>query len=108
MGMDADRALLGKLGLDVQILDSGCCGMAGAFGFEAEHYEVSLAVAERVLLPAVRAAGPDALILADGFSCREQIGQLSGTEGRCTWRRWRGSGSFGLTRSVGPVWRGWM
>jgi Fe-S oxidoreductase len=78
MGLDADRTLLGKLGLDFQILDSGCCGMAGAFGFEADHYEVSLAVAERALLPAVRAAGPDVLILADGFSCREQIAQLTG------------------------------
>jgi FAD/FMN-containing dehydrogenase/Fe-S oxidoreductase len=80
MGMDADRALLRELGVDFQILDSGCCGMAGAFGFEAEHYEVSRACAERALLPAVRAAGPDILILADGFSCREQISQLTGRQ----------------------------
>lgn len=78
MGMSADRELLGRMGLDVRILDAGCCGMAGAFGFEADHYEVSLAVAERALLPAIRAAGPDALLLADGFSCREQIRQLTG------------------------------
>ncbi|HSU83193.1 MAG TPA: heterodisulfide reductase-related iron-sulfur binding cluster, partial [Thermoanaerobaculia bacterium] len=78
MGMSADRELLGRMGLDVQVLDAGCCGMAGAFGFEADHYEVSLAVAERALLPAIRAAGPDALLLADGFSCREQIRQLTG------------------------------
>jgi Fe-S oxidoreductase len=78
MGMAADRELLGRMGLDVRLLDAGCCGMAGAFGFEADHYEVSLAVAERALLPAVRAAGPDALLLADGFSCREQIRQLTG------------------------------
>jgi Fe-S oxidoreductase len=78
MGMSADRELLGRMGLDVQILDAGCCGMAGAFGFEADHYEVSLAIAERALLPAIRAAGPDALLLADGFSCREQIRQLTG------------------------------
>jgi FAD/FMN-containing dehydrogenase/Fe-S oxidoreductase len=78
MGLDADRALLGQLGIDFQVLDSGCCGMAGAFGFEADHYEVSLAAAERALLPAVRAAGPDVQILADGFSCREQIRQLTG------------------------------
>ena len=51
--------------------------MAGSFGFEADQYDVSLAVAERVLLPAVRAAGPEALIVADGFSCREQIRQLT-------------------------------
>ncbi len=78
MGMAADRELLAKLGTDFEVLDSGCCGMAGAFGFEANHYGVSLACAERVLLPAVRAAGPDALILADGFSCREQIAQGTG------------------------------
>jgi FAD/FMN-containing dehydrogenase/Fe-S oxidoreductase len=78
MGMDADRSWLGALGLDVQVLDSGCCGMAGAFGFETDHYEISLAAAERVLLPAVRATGPDVAILADGFSCREQIRQGAG------------------------------
>ena len=78
MGMDADRELLGRMGLDVRLLDAGCCGMAGAFGFEADHHKVSLAVAERALLPAVRATGPEALILADGFSCREQIRQLTG------------------------------
>jgi Fe-S oxidoreductase len=82
MGLDADRTLLGKLGLDFKILDAGCCGMAGAFGFEAEHHEVSLAIAGQALLPAVRAAGPDVLILADGFSCREQIGQLTGRGAR--------------------------
>jgi FAD/FMN-containing dehydrogenase/Fe-S oxidoreductase len=78
MGMAADRELLARLGMDFEVLDSGCCGMAGAFGFEADHYEVSLACAERVLLPAVRAAGPDVLVLADGFSCREQIAQGAG------------------------------
>jgi FAD/FMN-containing dehydrogenase/Fe-S oxidoreductase len=82
MGMGADRALLDAMGLDVKILDAGCCGMAGAFGFEADHYEISRAVAERALLPAVRAANPGALLLADGFSCREQIAQLSGRGAR--------------------------
>jgi FAD/FMN-containing dehydrogenase/Fe-S oxidoreductase len=82
MGMDADRTLLGGLGLDFKVLDAGCCGMAGAFGFEAEHYEVSLAVAGQGLLPAIRAAGPDVTILADGFSCREQISQLTGRGAR--------------------------
>ncbi|HTG31414.1 MAG TPA: FAD-linked oxidase C-terminal domain-containing protein [Thermoanaerobaculia bacterium] len=82
MGLDADRTLLGKLGLDFKVLDAGCCGMAGAFGFEADHYEVSLAVAGQALLPAVRAAGPDVAILADGFSCREQISQLTGRRPR--------------------------
>jgi FAD/FMN-containing dehydrogenase/Fe-S oxidoreductase len=82
MGMAADRELLGRMGLDVQVLDAGCCGMAGAFGFEADHHEVSRAVAERALLPAIQAAGPDALLLADGFSCREQIRQLTGRRAR--------------------------
>lgn len=54
-------------------LDSGCCGMAGSFGYEAEHYAVSMAMGERVLLPAVRDAAPDTVVLADGFSCRHQI-----------------------------------
>ena len=57
----------------VDVLDAGCCGMAGSFGFEAEKYEVSMRCGERVLLPAVRAASPDTLVIADGYSCREQI-----------------------------------
>jgi hypothetical protein len=63
--------------LELECPDTGCCGMAGAFGFEREHFDVSLACAERVLLPAVRNAGRDTLIITDGFSCREQIRQLS-------------------------------
>ncbi|HEX6902449.1 MAG TPA: FAD-binding and (Fe-S)-binding domain-containing protein [Thermoanaerobaculia bacterium] len=78
MGMNADRLLLDRLGLDWRLLDSGCCGMAGAFGFEEDHYAVSMACAERALLPAVREAGAGTLILADGFSCREQITQATG------------------------------
>ena len=74
----ADTRLLDLLGLDYQVLDSGCCGMAGAFGFErGEHYDVSMKAGERVLLPAVRAAHPQTLIVADGFSCREQIAQTT-------------------------------
>jgi Fe-S oxidoreductase len=60
-------------GLTLEELDAGCCGMAGAFGYEQEHYELSLAMGERVLLPAVRAAAPSTLVVADGFSCRCQI-----------------------------------
>ncbi len=77
MKFDADEKLLKKLGLDVEVLDSGCCGMAGAFGFEKEHYDVSVKCGERVLLPEVRKAGKDTLIVADGFSCREQIRQTT-------------------------------
>ena len=65
-------------GLSVEVIESSCCGMAGAFGYEAEHYEVSMRMAERSLLPAVRAAPPEALILADGTSCRHQIADGSG------------------------------
>jgi FAD/FMN-containing dehydrogenase/Fe-S oxidoreductase len=76
MKMDAEEALLQKIGLDFEQPDPGCCGMAGSFGFEAgRRYDVSVAVGERILLPAVRDAHQDTLIIADGFSCREQIGQ---------------------------------
>jgi FAD/FMN-containing dehydrogenase/Fe-S oxidoreductase len=75
MGYDADQVLLRAAGVDVDVLDSGCCGLAGNFGFEAGHYEVSLACAERALLPAVRKAPASTLVLADGFSCRTQIEQ---------------------------------
>jgi Fe-S oxidoreductase len=59
--------------LAVETIQSSCCGMAGAFGYRAEHVEVSLRMAELGLLPAVRAAGPDTVIVADGTSCRHQI-----------------------------------
>jgi len=78
MKFDAENAVLKKLGLDYDLLDSGCCGMAGSFGFEAEHYDVSVAVGERRLLPTVREADGDTLVIADGFSCREQIAGLTG------------------------------
>ena len=73
-----EEALLRKMGVALESLDSGCCGMAGSFGFEKDNYDVSLAIAERVLLPAVRQAAPDTWIVSDGFSCREQILQLTG------------------------------
>jgi Fe-S oxidoreductase len=75
--MTAEGKVLNAMGLDLDVLDSGCCGMAGAFGFEAEHYDTSLEVGELVLLPAVRAAAKDTLLVADGFSCREQISQTT-------------------------------
>jgi FAD/FMN-containing dehydrogenase/Fe-S oxidoreductase len=78
MGFREEDALLRKLGLHFELLNSGCCGMAGSFGFESGHYEVSVAVGERVLLPKVREADASTLILADGFSCREQIAGLTG------------------------------
>jgi Fe-S oxidoreductase len=63
------------MGLDVETLDAGCCGMAGSFGFAADHYEVSQRVGERALLPAVHEADDEQLVVTDGFSCREQIEQ---------------------------------
>ena len=77
MGFDADRELLERIGLDLEVLDSGCCGLAGSFGFEKEHYDISVAIGERRLVPAVRQAAKDALIIADGFSCQTQVAELT-------------------------------
>jgi FAD/FMN-containing dehydrogenase/Fe-S oxidoreductase len=77
MKMNAEERVLQRMGLDCEFLDAGCCGMAGAFGFEKEHYGVSMACGERVLLPAARAADPETLVVANGFSCREQIAQAT-------------------------------
>jgi Fe-S oxidoreductase len=77
---DCESELLKRTGLDFHVLDSGCCGMAGSFGFEAEKYDVSVKIGERVLLPAVRSAAADTLIITDGFSCYQQIEGLTGRE----------------------------
>jgi Fe-S oxidoreductase len=66
------------MGAEVCSPDAGCCGMAGAFGFEKDKYEVSQAIGERVLLPAIRQESAETLIVTDGFSCREQIKQATG------------------------------
>ncbi len=79
MGWQADRELLTSAGASVQAV-SGCCGLAGNFGAERGHYDVSVAIAGNALLPAVDAAGGDAVILADGFSCRTQLSQLAGRD----------------------------
>jgi FAD/FMN-containing dehydrogenase/Fe-S oxidoreductase len=76
-GTANEIAFLRKAGAMVEPIQAGCCGMAGPFGFEAEKFEVSRTIANHDLLPAVRAAGPDAIIVTDGFSCREQIVQLA-------------------------------
>jgi FAD/FMN-containing dehydrogenase/Fe-S oxidoreductase len=73
LGFGPDQELLKRCGVDVAVLDSGCCGLAGNFGFERGHYDVSAACAERGLWPAARAADPDTVLLADGFSCRTQL-----------------------------------
>jgi FAD/FMN-containing dehydrogenase/Fe-S oxidoreductase len=72
-----EQTLVGKITDDCEVLDSGCCGMAGAFGYERDHYDVSQKCGERVLLPAVRAADKQAVLVTDGFSCREQIEQAT-------------------------------
>ncbi|PSK93822.1 FAD/FMN-containing dehydrogenase [Haloactinopolyspora alba] len=77
LGVDAENTLLAAAGVDAQRVPSSCCGVAGNFGFERGHYAISHALGEQALLPAVRAAGLDTLIIADGFSCRTQIQQGS-------------------------------
>ena len=72
--MDAMKQTLALIPeLEVEVIDSSCCGMAGAFGYEANHYEVSMKMAELSLLPAVRSASDDTLVIANGTSCRHQI-----------------------------------
>ncbi|MGR6968940.1 FAD-binding and (Fe-S)-binding domain-containing protein [Streptomyces cynarae] len=75
MKYEADQELMRRAHLDADVLDEGCCGLAGNFGFERGHHEVSMAVAEQGVLPSVRGAAPSGLVLADGFSCRTQIEQ---------------------------------
>ncbi len=82
MHMHCEHDLMKKIKLDYTMLDSGCCGMAGYFGYEkGKHYDVSIKAGERVLLPAVRDAGEETIIVADGFSCREQIEQQTNRKG---------------------------
>ncbi len=73
--LNDEEAVMKKMGLDFQMLNSGCCGMAGSFGFEADKYDLSIKCGERALLPAVRKSGLSTVVLADGFSCKEQIEQ---------------------------------
>jgi Fe-S oxidoreductase len=79
IGPGGQRDLLARAGVDPQLTNAGCCGMAGSFGYhQGEPYEVSIAVGERVLLPAVREADSDTIVVADGFSCRTQIASGAG------------------------------
>ena len=78
LDFDAELAVLREAGLEIEVPDSGCCGMAGAFGFErGEHYDVSIAAGERMLLPAVREASSATYVVSGGFSCREQVEQTT-------------------------------
>jgi Fe-S oxidoreductase len=82
MKMKHEESVLKKMQMDFKVLDAGCCGLAGYFGYEkGMHYEVSIKAGERVLLPKVREAAEDTLIIADGFSCREQIEQQTARKG---------------------------
>jgi Fe-S oxidoreductase len=78
MGMSAEQKLYERMGLDYELLDSGCCGLAGSWGFEEGHYDLSVKIGERRLLPAVRDCGESTLVIADGFSCKTQIEQVAG------------------------------
>jgi FAD/FMN-containing dehydrogenase/Fe-S oxidoreductase len=75
---ESEQHVLDRLGVEARVMKSGCCGMAGAFGFEKEKYEISMRAAERVLFPTIREAKSDTMLLANGFSCREQIEQGTG------------------------------
>ncbi|MBW3551594.1 MAG: 4Fe-4S dicluster domain-containing protein, partial [Proteobacteria bacterium] len=80
MGTGAEHRMLERTGLDFEFTDAGCCGMAGSFGFSADRYDTSIRIAEYALLPKVRAASGDTLLIANGFSCREQIRQCTGRQ----------------------------
>ncbi|HVX19501.1 MAG TPA: FAD-linked oxidase C-terminal domain-containing protein [Acidimicrobiales bacterium] len=79
-GIDPDARVLARMGYDVETLTGGCCGLAGSWGYEADHYDLSMACGEQGVLPAVRAAAPDSLVVANGFSCQTQI--ATGTDRR--------------------------
>jgi Fe-S oxidoreductase len=82
MKMDCEKAVLKKTGLDFEVLNTSCCGMAGYFGYEkGEHYNVSIQAGELMLLPKVREADKTTVIITDGFSCREQIEQETDRKG---------------------------
>ncbi|MGA9883730.1 MAG: FAD-binding and (Fe-S)-binding domain-containing protein [Candidatus Acidiferrales bacterium] len=80
-GVEHEKKLLDEMQIKVRVLADACCGMAGSFGFEEHHFDVSAKVGEHGMLPAIRKAGLDEVIIADGFSCREQISQMSDRHG---------------------------
>ncbi|HET7762711.1 MAG TPA: heterodisulfide reductase-related iron-sulfur binding cluster, partial [Phycicoccus sp.] len=80
LGTDAEQAVLERMGVSAEVLDAGCCGLAGSFGFSASKYDVSVRVGERKMAPRIREAGPETEVVTNGFSCREQIEHLTGRE----------------------------
>jgi FAD/FMN-containing dehydrogenase/Fe-S oxidoreductase len=101
MGADTELDLLRKTGLEVEMLDNGCCGMAGDYGFRKETYGVAMKVGERAFLPSFRNAG-DALYLANGFSCREQARQATGRS-PLTLPELLAAGSRAAAQAIGPA-----
>jgi Fe-S oxidoreductase len=77
-GSSAEEKLFERMGLDFEVLDSGCCGLAGSFGFEADHHDVSVDIAKARLLPLIEGADAETVLISDGFSCKTQVEQLSG------------------------------
>ena len=106
LAAETERALRAVPGLHVDVLDVGCCGMSGTFGDEAEHYDLSVAMAERVLLPAVRSARGGSVVLATGTSCRAQIVDLARRDAihprRLSPRAWRLHRGTACTMREGP------
>jgi FAD/FMN-containing dehydrogenase/Fe-S oxidoreductase len=96
-GTDPEKQLLERMGVEVEELDAGCCGMAGGWGYESGHYDVSVACGERVLLPKIRGAPAETIVVADGFSCRSQIEQ-----GRTGRRALHAAQVLALARRYGP------
>lgn len=88
--MDCDTAQIRRSGLDARVLEDGCCRMAGAFGYEAHKYELSVGIFDQGLGATLRAAPPDTLLIADGFSCRQQVEQLTGRRPLTLAEVWRG------------------
>jgi Fe-S oxidoreductase len=82
VGTAPTTAMLKAAGYEVNEVDSGCCGMAGSFGFEKEHYDLSTKIANRRLVPAVNAVGPEVEVAAPGISCRQQIEHLAGRKAK--------------------------
>ncbi len=80
LGRDAEESILRKSGVNAEILDAGCCGMAGAFGFDRKHYDVSLKIGEHNVFPKLREKEGEHIIIADGFSCQEQLQQSLGVK----------------------------
>ena len=82
LGTDAEEAVLSRMGVSADVLDAGCCGLAGSFGFSADKYDVSVRVGERKMAPRIRATASATEVVTDGFSCREQIEHLTGRQPR--------------------------